>query len=441
MLSLLPLPLLLLHHTDMAVSSRPRNSDHLRLPRKWSTDDRDPTPDRLRSAPAPVPAHPHNLNDRRVVPVVYYLSRNGHLEHPHFMEVTLSSPQGLYLRDVISRLNSLRGKGIAALYSWSCKRSYRNGFVWHDLAESDFIYPAQGNEYVLKGSELLEPTPSPAPPPPARKSFVESSSTASFRSMKNSPARDRNSSESSSPPEYDELQVPNLRRRNQSWSSNDLSECKVYKAEPYSQSSRRTTATQTEDKRRRMKPGKTEEEDVTGETVEETETEIEVVSISPPTTDSSPETLEKLMEADRRPILGDGRNNSNPTTDEGNGGGGSVRTKASAVLMQLISCGSNSFRDCAAEAAKEQSKLALIGGGVPRGAGNHVAVGASKGFRTPVGVRLEDKEYFSGSLIETKKEGEVTALKRSNSYNGDRISQLELDAVEEEATTKHIPRS
>ncbi|CAN1230860.1 Protein SOSEKI 5 [Linum grandiflorum] len=380
MLSLLPLPLLLLHHTDMAVSSRPRNSDHLRLPRKWSTDDRDPTPDRLRSAPAPVPAHPHNLNDRRVVPVVYYLSRNGHLEHPHFMEVTLSSPQGLYLRDVISRLNSLRGKGIAALYSWSCKRSYRNGFVWHDLAESDFIYPAQGNEYVLKGSELLEPTPSP-------KSFVESSSTASFRSMKNSPARDRNSSESSSPPEYDELQVPNLRRRNQSWSSNDLSECKVYK-----------------------------------ETVEETETEIEVVSISPPTTDSSPETLEKLMEADRRPILGDGRNNSNPTTDEGNGGGGSVRTKASAVLMQLISCGSNSFRDCAAEAAKEQSKLALIGGGVPRGAGNHVAVGASKGFRTPVGVRLEDKEYFSGSLIETKKEGEVTALKRSNSYNGDRLA-------------------
>ncbi|CAN1230864.1 Protein SOSEKI 5 [Linum grandiflorum] len=109
MLSLLPLPLLLLHHTDMAVSSRPRNSDHLRLPRKWSTDDRDPTPDRLRSAPAPVPAHPHNLNDRRVVPVVYYLSRNGHLEHPHFMEVTLSSPQGLYLRDCISILNFCRG--------------------------------------------------------------------------------------------------------------------------------------------------------------------------------------------------------------------------------------------------------------------------------------------------------------------------------------------
>lgn len=30
--------------------------------------------------------------------VVYYLSRNGHLEHPHFMEVAVASPDGLYLR-------------------------------------------------------------------------------------------------------------------------------------------------------------------------------------------------------------------------------------------------------------------------------------------------------------------------------------------------------
>lgn len=79
------------------------------------------------------------------VPVVYYLSRNGHLDHPHLMEVPLSSPDGLYLRgnlptdnrfrssmflflilfpssDVIRRLNRLRGTGMAALYSWSSKR-------------------------------------------------------------------------------------------------------------------------------------------------------------------------------------------------------------------------------------------------------------------------------------------------------------------------------
>lgn len=80
--------------------------------------------------------------------MVYYLCRNMHLEHPHFIEVP-SSPEGLYLRgqiadgsgasvlqgddgssdfalvpcvDVINRLNALRGKGMAAMYSWSCKR-------------------------------------------------------------------------------------------------------------------------------------------------------------------------------------------------------------------------------------------------------------------------------------------------------------------------------
>ncbi|CAN1329369.1 Protein SOSEKI 5 [Linum perenne] len=371
----------------MAVSSRGRNSEQLlRLPRKW-TDDREPTPDRLR-----VTVKNSSAAERKV-PVVYYLSRDGHLEHPHFMEVTLSSSQGLFLRDVIGRLNALRGKGIAALYSWSCKRSYRNGFVWHDLAESDFIYPAHGNEYVLKGSELLEPSP-------PHQNHKSSSPSAV----------------STSPASSDEL-VPHPRRRNQSWSSNDISECKVYKAEPFSQSSRRTAAdaaTQTE--RRRRMPLKMEEEEA-GEIVEEVNERggREEIEISPPTSDSSPETLEKLMEADRRPVI-DGMN-LNPTAAEDSGG--SVRTKASAVLMQLISCGSNSFGDCGAESAKEQ-KLLLIGRRVPRGAGDHVA-GTSKEFRGTPGVRMEDKEYFSGSLIETKKE-EIPALKRSNSYNGDRYT-------------------
>ncbi|XP_020268127.1 protein UPSTREAM OF FLC-like isoform X2 [Asparagus officinalis] len=90
----------------------------------------------------------------RRIAVVYYLSRNGHLEHPHFMEVPLSSSHGLYLKDVINRLNALRGRGMASMYSWSSKRSYKNGFVWQDLSDDDFIYPAHGLEYVLKGSEL-----------------------------------------------------------------------------------------------------------------------------------------------------------------------------------------------------------------------------------------------------------------------------------------------
>ena len=34
-------------------------------------------------------------------------------------------------------------------------------------------------------------------------------------------------------------------------------------------------------------------------------------------------------------------------------------------------------------------------------------------------IKMEEKEYFSGSLIETKKD-EFPALKRSSSYNADR---------------------
>ncbi|RWW72806.1 hypothetical protein BHE74_00019361 [Ensete ventricosum] len=39
------------------------------------------------------------------------------------------------------------------------RRSYKNGFVWHDLSQGDLILPAHGDEYVLKGSELLDRAP------------------------------------------------------------------------------------------------------------------------------------------------------------------------------------------------------------------------------------------------------------------------------------------
>jgi hypothetical protein len=39
-------------------------------------------------------------------------------------------------------------------------RSYKNGFVWHDLSEDDLVLPATDGEYVLKGSELVDQSPS-----------------------------------------------------------------------------------------------------------------------------------------------------------------------------------------------------------------------------------------------------------------------------------------
>ncbi|KDO56622.1 hypothetical protein CISIN_1g015170mg [Citrus sinensis] len=108
------------------------------------------SPDRAKTGMQP------RIKPIKKVQIVYYLTRNGQLEHPHYMEVTHLPNQPLRLKDVMDRLTLLRGKGMPSLYSWSCKRSYKNGYVWNDLADNDVIYPSDGAEYVLKGSELLE---------------------------------------------------------------------------------------------------------------------------------------------------------------------------------------------------------------------------------------------------------------------------------------------
>ncbi|KAF5931037.1 hypothetical protein HYC85_031910 [Camellia sinensis] len=346
----------------------------------------------------------------RRVPVVYYLCRNRQLEHPHFIEVPLSSPDGLYLKgvenlcgvvDVIDRFNVLRGKGMASMYSWSCKRSYKNGFVWHDLSEDDLIFPAHGSEYVLKGSEL----------------FQECNS-----------------------------------------------EYKVYKSDGLADAS-----TQTEDNASRTNKARetctrgvsTDDGSSEPERNESCQNHVPCVketsnfprdSISPPASSSSAsssgektETLENLIRADASKI-----NSFRITEEEEYPMPSSSKLKASNMLMQLISCGSISVKD---------HSFGLIPNYRP---GFSHSKFPSPLFSTSLilgefncltenprlmGLRLEDKEYFSGSLVETNmlKEGDgFTALKRSSSYNADRsCNQLDSAADKEETTSAHakcIPR-
>ncbi|CAL5211387.1 unnamed protein product [Lathyrus oleraceus] len=367
----------------------------------------------------------------RKVSVVYYLSRNGQLQHPHFMEVPLSSPHGLYLKDVIVRLNLLRGKAMATMYSWSSKRSYKNGFVWHDLSENDFIYPTQGQDYILKGSEILDHVTTTAQTP-----FEE---------------------ESDSP-------VVITRRRNQSWSSIDLNEYRVYKAESLGDSVGNIAAdasTQTEEKRRRRRVVREKEDEDEKEKNEiETEgeraphvecnqnqsTELSREEISPPPSDSSPETLGTLMKVDGRlGLRSEVSAKENPTVESCPSG----RMKASSVLLQLLSCGAVSFKESVsgASSGKDQG-FSLLGhykSRLPRGAGNHNHEGKEIGTLMEIPelgrVRLEDKEYFSGSLIETKKVEVPMAFKRSSSYNADSGSRLQIMEHEEDSVrAKCIPR-
>lgn len=81
---------------EMAVAARGKATE-LQIPKKWR-DRSECSPERTIVWTEP---KANKTCEKRSVPVVYYLSRNGQLEHPHFIEVPLSSPEGLYLRGKI----------------------------------------------------------------------------------------------------------------------------------------------------------------------------------------------------------------------------------------------------------------------------------------------------------------------------------------------------
>uniref|UniRef100_A0ACD5WK44 Uncharacterized protein n=1 Tax=Avena sativa TaxID=4498 RepID=A0ACD5WK44_AVESA len=294
---------------------------------------------------------------------------------------------------------------MADAYSWSSKRSYKNGYVWHDLTAHDPVHPASGNEYVIKGSQLLL-LPVLADARPRDASASSSSSTSSCEPNKNRlPAASGRAG----------------RRKN--WSSFDLGEYRVAAAV---QMGAADAATQTDDRRGgrrgRNAPLLSEQEAA--------RTELGIDEISPPPSSSSPETLETLIEHDARLAAANAAVIALQSTEAGRRGeevgvisGG--RMRASAVLMQLISCGS-----IPAPAKQDRPRYAAQRR-LPRGrsdlsSSTGTATDGFSGSLSSVGVGME-REYFSGSLVETKKKAGVDgALKRSSSYNADRAKDLNM---------------
>ncbi|KAJ8620808.1 hypothetical protein MRB53_029337 [Persea americana] len=337
----------------MALTSRERAE----LPQPKQPNYREMTsPERTKIWIEPMP------KTNRKVAVVYYLSRNGLLEHPHFIEVPLSSPNGLYLKDFINRLNFLRGKSIAAMYSWSSKRSYKNGFVWQDLFESDFIYPTHGQEYVLKGSELLEPS--------------RSQKDVSICSQK--------------PMELLKL-IDGVDFADGSRRVVDLSEYKVYKAELTAEIS--DASTQTDDQSPRQRRS---EED------EDHKAELSGGEISPPPhSSSSTETLEPVAKEENHAIDGEDARISDRTARNHPSG----RIRASAVLRQLISCGSMSGRE--EHGVSMISRLAVA---IPSGAQNQVVSRDAE--------ELGDKYCFSRRLLDSKEKDDECGRRESLDLRG-----------------------
>ncbi|XP_059431252.1 protein SOSEKI 3 [Corylus avellana] len=416
----------------------------------------------------------------RKVPVLYYLCRNRLLEHPHFMEVPLSSSDGLYLRDVIDRLNVLRGRGMASMYSWSCKRSYKSGFVWHDLCEDDLILPAHGNEYVLKGSELFEESDSDRfspignikmqslkqlPEPASSRSHDDSSSSSSMNGKETKHSQEDEVSPPVQRPSSSSVSPESRVGKNSSWGGSlSLTEYKVYKSDGLADASTQTDENGRPKARETCTRGvSTDDGSLEPECSEISQSQVSRVKEnfeisrdagSPPPSSSSAsssggktETLESLIRADASKI-----NSFRILEEEEIRVPTNARLKSTNVLMQLISCGSISVKD---------HSFGLIPTYKPR-------FSHSK-FPSPLystslmlgeldcltenpmlmGLRLENKEYFSGSLIETKmlkEEGDgANSLKRSSSCNAARtFNQFDSTEEKEESNSGHskcIPRS
>jgi hypothetical protein len=281
-----------------------------------------------------------------------------------------------------------RGMTLSCVHCCLQCRSYRNGFVWHDLADDDYIHPVIGREYVLKGTERLHPA---APPPPLLDATAASSSSSGSQETPTS----------SSSARWEARGGPAHRKKGAS-TADELGEYVVYKGEERAADA----ATQTEDvgrsgrchgHPRRVKAPAAQDE-------------LNRADTSPPTASTSPETLEALIKADGRVV----------TAVSGSG-----RARASSVLMQLISCGSVSVEEAHASPV------------MPRAHRHHhhhrarpprppasAAAEVIPSYRAKI---VEDKEYFSGSIIETAKRSpdddasqDMAVLRRSSSYNADR---------------------
>ncbi|CAE6093794.1 unnamed protein product [Arabidopsis arenosa] len=374
--------------------------------------------------------HHHQLEEEvktkkpifRRVQVVYYLTRNGHLEHPHFIEVISPVNQPLRLRDVMNRLTVLRGKCMPSQYAWSCKRSYRNGFVWNDLAENDVIYPSDCAEYVLKGSEITDKFQEVHVNRPLSGSIQEAPKSRLLRSK--------------------------LKPQNRTTSFDD-SELYVEEEEDgeYELYEEKTSYTSSTTPQSRCSRG------VSTETIESTEPkpilikkeqDLQVRSESSELTRSNQVVKPCRLDVSTRVEDGD-------PVEPGSGRG--------SMWLQMISCGHIAATKYYAPSVMNprQKEENLRKGVLCKNIVKKTVVDDEREmirfmsenprFGNP---QAEEKEYFSGSIVESVSQERVTAepsLRRSNSFNEERSKIVEMakeTKKEEERSivkVKCIPRT
>ncbi|KAJ4715682.1 protein UPSTREAM OF FLC [Melia azedarach] len=338
----------------------------------------------------------------RKVQVVYYLTRNGHLEHPHYMEVTHLANQPLRLKDVIDRLIVLRGKGMPSLYSWSCKRSYKSGYVWNDLAENDVIYPADGAEYVLKGSEMVE------------------NCSEKFQQLNVSLHSNRKPLTPNLHKEPDKTSY----EHHQDQFDHQEEEEEEEEEEEYEEEEKTSYTSSTTPHSRCSRGVSTDE-------LEEQETQNNNRNQTDHQT--TPSSLLCREKSDQTTA-----NLSKRFQDVDDNPADTLPPSRNSVLLQLISCGNLAVAKAKNVSSLKQpvGKKSGINGGLHKGVLCKSAVKVAEeedmiNFMSENprfgNFQSEEKEYFSGSIVESASKDEIQpVLKKSNSYNEERSTKAGL---------------
>ncbi|KAK6238027.1 hypothetical protein QUC31_003496 [Theobroma cacao] len=390
---------------------------------------RETSPDR-----AKVCMQPKVVKSIRKVQVVYYLTRNGQFEHPHYMEVTHLVNQPLRLRDVMERFTALRGKGMSSLYSWSCKRSYKNGYVWNDLADNDIIHPSDGAEYVLKGSELVEGCSE-------RLQQLQISNRAphiqepSIHAKQKSPSftltRHRGAQEAERTA-YEEQEFDEEEEEEEEYELDEEKTSSTSSTTPHSRCSRGVSTDELEE--------------------QETNNQEPQKNISEPTQqDSSLLSTSSILSEKQNPS----KNSTSKRFEDGDPVASGSAPSRNSVLLQLIACGNlavtkaknvptmkQTVPNNVAKKSENLHRGVLCKSALKVAEDDQIISCMSENPRFG-NLQAEEKEYFSGSIVESmSSEKRVVAepvLKKSNSYNEERSCKAGLsETVEEEKKDKAV---
>ncbi|KAI9164824.1 hypothetical protein LWI28_002730 [Acer negundo] len=320
------------------------------------------------------------------------------------------------------------------------KLSYKNGYVWNDLAENDIIHPADnGGEYVLKGSELLLDLDQGCSEKFQQLQVSNSNRSVqlihqepnyNLHSKSSKPLMNPSQHRDNSPEEYQEHEEEEEEDDHddddgeESYEDEDhKSTCYTSSTTPHSRCSRGVSTDELDDQEpethHQLSTTKSHKNPKTIESISTTHHHPDN------STDHSPPPTSSILSREKP----DNPNSSNNTSRRFEDGDPDSVSRNS-VLLQLISCGSLAVSKAktAPGSFKQSGGGGLRKGVVCRSAASKVAEEEEIKFMSENprfgNLQSEEKEYFSGSIVESMSKDRVESaqpiLKKSNSYNEER---------------------